>query len=795
MQLFYRNDIISFLANKLVVTLVLCILTNHLLFSQQPAPEKSNFLKKSYSEELYVKTDRDLYIAGEKVWLKVYKLNGPTHAPSDISKVVFIDFLGIDNNPVKQLKLSIDDNSGGADFRLPDTLSTGHYIIRSYTNWMKNFPKELFSYKRISVINPFKSLNSIKIPSRESIPDSIFFAPEGGHLINDTETRLGFRSTDINGAPIAMNGAIIYENNDTICYIKTGSDGYGWTTIKPIKHNKIFLVSTNKAGPVRKFALPEVMDEGITFSVTNKIKDSPIIAKIITSRNFNTAGIKLYLRLRSASFVNIKKEIIPRIDQDIDILKNDIPKGLSYVTIIDEHENLLANRWIYNEIEQQINYNIDIQKREYSTREKIKIDISAMNKEGVPIESDISISIVKAFTVNNNNFNTLNYRQLQGLTTNIIATGSQDFNDYLILYASNDLILNQDGISNNSFPLYLPELEGLLISGNISDKKSGEPLRNEDITLSFVGNVALCQFTKTDERGDFNFVTRENGVREIVIQPLSSEINSCSVELKNPFISIFNNFKHGPFCLDSSRIGDINNAIISMQINNIYDPFAQHAINTSDIIVKPNFYGDPENTIHMSDYIELTSLKEVVKEIIPGVSTTKKNNEIDFKLIYQYPSLPFENSPLVLVDGVPVYDLDKVLNINSREIERIDVLSKRYFIADVVLDGILHFVSKRGNLGVIDFDRSVFRIEYELLHKKNDFYSPDYSSQSLKDNRIPDYRNTLYWNPDLQTDKTGKTSIEFYTSDESAEYIITVEGITTDGRTGVKSIPLIVKER
>jgi len=82
-----------------------------------------------------------------------------------------------------------------------------------------------------------------------------------------------------------------------------------------------------------------------------------------------------------------------------------------------------------------------------------------------------------------------------------------------------------------------------------------------------------------------------------------------------------------------------------------------------------------------------------------------------------------------------------------------------------------------------------------LLQNNNEFYSPNYSLDSLKNNRIPDFRNTLYWNPDLHTDKTGKTTVEFYSSDESAEYIITIEGITPDGKTGVTSIPLIIKNR
>jgi len=147
-----------------------------------------------------------------------------------------------------------------------------------------------------------------------------------------------------------------------------------------------------------------------------------------------------------------------------------------------------------------------------------------------------------------------------------------------------------------------------------------------------------------------------------------------------------------------------------------------------------------------------------------------------------------------LVDGVPINDLEKVININSGEIEKIDVFTTRYFISDIILDGILHFITKKGNLGVIDFDRSVFRLEYKLLQNYNEFQSPEYSADSLKNNRIPDFRNTLYWNPDLHTDKTGHASVEFYTSDEADEYIINVEGISPDGKSGSASIPITVTD-
>lgn len=763
-------------------------------FSQNPEINTSRPYEKNFSEELYVRTDRDLYITGEKVWLKIFKLNRLTHAPVNISKVVYVDLLDIDNNPVRQLKIGVDGNSGSADFILPDTLRSGNYIIRSYTSWMKNFSKDLFSYKRISVINPFENINDFKIPSGSSIPDSVIFSPEGGHLIRDIETRVGFRSSDKEGNPVAMSGALIYENNDTICFIKTGSNGYGWASLKPSGNGPILLVTPNKNGTVKKFPLPGIKNEGLTFSVTGKSEKSGLKVKINKSPGFRSDSTKLYLKIYSAGLINEINEITFDNYRGTGLLQKDLPDGLSRLMITDEHENLITDRWLYNDYEKTIHYNITLQNPSFPQRENIKFSISATDNKGIPVESDLSVSVVKAFTINKNSFDSNKYSQLPGLASIISDNYPPDINDFLMFYTPQDPMKNQDWNNLQSIPYYLPELEGHLINGHINFRKSGEPFRNGDITLSFVGKVALCQFTKTDEQGNFNFVTKEHGLREIVIQPLSPEIKDCYVDLNNPFSTTFNRYNHGLFYLDSSKLGDINNAIISMQIKNIYEPLLQQGVKKA-ANGSPDFYGKPDNTILMSKYIELTSLKEVVKEIIPGVSTAKKNDKINFKLLNLNQSSPFENNPLVLVDGIPVNDYEKILNINSKEIEKIDVFNSRYFISYVSLDGILHFVSKKGDLGVIDFDRSVFRLEYDLLQNRNNFYSPDYHSEIVKNNRIPDFRNTLYWNPDLHTDITGKTEVEFYSSDEPTEYIITIEGITPDGKTGVSSFPLIIKSQ
>jgi hypothetical protein len=597
------------------ILFLLTFLFSRQSYSQQLIDKTSDSDIRNFKEEIFVRTDRDIYISGEEVWFKAYTLNGLANTQDDISKVVYLELLDKNNFPLRQVKVKIEKSSGSASFILPDNISSGNYLIRAYTNWMKNFSTDEFFYRTISVINPFESIDHLKIP-----PD-------------------------------------------------------------------------------------------------NKSSDSV----------------------------------------------NAIAGAQQQGSIYDIEGNQIIKRFSAGDNKKVINYKITLDKPVYGSRERIRMEISASDMAGNPVETSLSVSVAKSGVVNSPGVSSF-YR-----------TGSADSRIHRV-----------DGPEN------LAELEGHIISGYLRLKTTDEPLKNTDISLSFVGKTARCQFSKTDDKGAFNFVVKESGLNEIVIQPLSPDISGYYIELNQPFSSIFSKFKPAEFYLDSSRLDQINKVIISMQVNNIYEPFRQTRSDESTTVI-PDFYGKPESTIIMADYIELTSLKEVVKELLPNVYTLKQNGKHDFKLINKFRGQPFENKPLVLVDGVPVYDFEKVLSINSKEIEKAEIINTRYFISGNVFDGIVSFITKKANLGVMEFDNSIFRQAYEGCQVQNSFYSPDYSAAATKDKHIPDFRNTLYWKPDLQTGKDGKGEIEFFTSDESSDYEIVVEGISPDGKTGYNSASFRVK--
>jgi uncharacterized protein YfaS (alpha-2-macroglobulin family) len=64
---------------------------------------------------------------------------------------------------------------------------------------------------------------------------------------------------------------------------------------------------------------------------------------------------------------------------------------------------------------------------------------------------------------------------------------------------------------------------------------------------------------------------------------------------------------------------------------------------------------------------------------------------------------------------------------------------------------------------------------YQGIYMAREFFQPDYEKKNLP---TPDNRTTIYWNPEIQTDSSGKATVSFYNSDLKGEALIRISGIS-----------------
>lgn len=73
------------------------------------------------------------------------------------------------------------------------------------------------------------------------------------------------------------------------------------------------------------------------------------------------------------------------------------------------------------------------------------------------------------------------------------------------------------------------------------------------------------------------------------------------------------------------------------------------------------------------------------------------------------------------------------------------------------------------------------------------FYSPRYTVKNKTAGVGTDLRSTIFWEPNVMTDKNGKATLSFYSADKATNYTVLIEGIDMDGGLGFGTQQIKVK--
>ena len=189
------------------------------------------------------------------------------------------------------------------------------------------------------------------------------------------------------------------------------------------------------------------------------------------------------------------------------------------------------------------------------------------------------------------------------------------------------------------------------------------------------------------------------------------------------------------------------------------------------------FYGQPLSVLHFEDFIKLPTLEEYFTELIPQVYVRKREGEKTLVLPGNQHGMQFYR-PLVMIDGIAIFDTEAVLAVSPRTIERIEIIDRPYVRGNVTYGGIINIISRNDDLGYVDLPSSGLLLDYRMVR-------PPLSPQQFvpeEDPNIPDVRNTLYWNPDISLAPGEECALPFYTNDLPGSYEILVRGFDTRDR-------------
>lgn len=118
--------------------------------------DQLNAIDKTINESIFITTNTATLLTGETLYYKLFCIDKNSNAPSNHSKIAYIELIDATKKVVFSHKLFLKNGTENGDFFIPTTLETGNYQLIGYTSWMLNESKPVFFNTAISIINPYQ---------------------------------------------------------------------------------------------------------------------------------------------------------------------------------------------------------------------------------------------------------------------------------------------------------------------------------------------------------------------------------------------------------------------------------------------------------------------------------------------------------------------------------------------------------------------------------------------------------------------------------------------------------------
>ena len=289
--------------------------------------------------------------------------------------------------------------------------------------------------------------------------------------------------------------------------------------------------------------------------------------------------------------------------------------------------------------------------------------------------------------------------------------------------------------------LSIPEYEGEIVSirvpamySGVTAVLSGPGLRN-DIYSSTVDSTGLVSFYTGNIYGD----------RDLVFELNSRDVNDdFSLEVLSPFASPELDRDGVPeLHLNGSVAEDLKRRSVAMQISRHFgiDEYMDSLQLRPDLLFK----GGAMTVYEMDDYTRFPTMRETIVEYVREVHIRRQDGEPVLKIV---PGKSFESyssmlggNALVLVDGVPVSEHGRVLDLNPALLRRICIYPYDVSTGSCIYSGVVNFISFRGDMAGLQFPGRVRILDFHGVT------FPVTVGAAKEDSLSPDYRYTRIWQP------------------------------------------------
>ncbi|MGD0756367.1 MAG: carboxypeptidase-like regulatory domain-containing protein [Bacteroidales bacterium] len=796
--------------------------------NQVPVPDRNKKNIDIPFEKVYLHLDRPYYSSGEDIWIKAYLVDALTNKLSDNSNNLYVELVSPDSKIIKQIILRMDKGTGAGDMHLEDSIASGNYQIRAYTSWMRNFG-ETFFFKKVIVIENQIGVTFLNQPNQDESNEKVDlqFFPEGGSLVENVNTVLGFKALNSSGYGSNINGFVVSSQGDTAASFTSTHFGMGSFVFISKPGLKYFAVGSDGNKISFKIELPAALKTGYSLNVSNVNKDFfqvnirtnqatidhfPIHKMVIIGKSHNSL----------CTTANVK---IIGTDNSVVLSKKEFPEGIALLTLMDTTGKLYSERAFYIYSKEKYQINVIPDKKEYTPRQKVTLQVSVKDTSNNPVSANLSVSVVDV-------------NQVKGFEK------KQDIRSYLLLEseirghieqpsyyfdtlnkdrhnALDNLLLTQgwrnfvrNYIPDTAIKFDYPIEKGITLSGTLRRKWGNKPIAGAKITMALLRNDnPSYKFTQTDSKGKY-YLEGLNFTGPQVISVRATDKKNMGIGLIS-LDTVYNNTAlvnyRSVYKLktDVNEVSSYNEPSESREISDYTKEAAikynilkkYHLTDTiaiGEVIVnarrpvKENAdghfrsYGVPDYSLTVTDKMSGSHDPiQVLQGRTEGLYITGDSHQ-GYEFIFHGQKVAKGESPLFLLDDKEV-DLSTICNVPIEAVDKIEYIKESGALAFYGFRGsfgVISVLTKRGiNSSIPPVLNFITRRVYGYYQART-FYTPKYNIPQSEYNK-PDLRTTIYWDPNVVTDKDGNATISFFNADSKAIIKVDIEGIVEPG------IPLV----
>ncbi|MDB5236066.1 MAG: hypothetical protein JWR44_3059, partial [Hymenobacter sp.] len=374
---------------------------------QRIARQVGEFYASARQEKAYLHLDRPVYATGETIWFSAYVVDAAQHQLDSLSQVLHVDLLSPQRQVVARRTLRLSGGRASGDLDISDSLAAGTYVLRAYTNWMRNAGENFIYSRRLSVW-PASPLSPPDVPQGTTTagktkgaagtagrPDVQFF-PEGGYLVEGLPAVVACKATDASGRGIAVRGQVLdAQNKVVIAAFSSRHAGMGRFSFVPGSGQRYHAHFTLPDGSTADYPLPAPQPSGYTLHVLDNGTDFLVEARY---RGAPAPGpVQLFTQVRGAAAYPGPRTITADAPAMWRMPKKNYPNGIVHFTLFDAQGSPLCERLAFAQNGPTgLRVTLTPDQPSYGAHAPVQISVQVSDAAGQPVAANLSVAVSDA---------------------------------------------------------------------------------------------------------------------------------------------------------------------------------------------------------------------------------------------------------------------------------------------------------------------------------------------------------------------------------------------------------------